>query len=73
MLAGWRNKRDQEVYFKPIMSELTTISGYIKDPTIEMLVGCERFFQIKLVNFNVDIKLNQETIINIKKIIKNVN
>ena len=45
MLAGWRQKRDQEVYFKPIMSELTTISGYIKDPTIEMLVGCEGVFK----------------------------
>ena len=45
MLAGWRNKRDQEVYFEPIMSELTTISGYIKDPTIEMLVGCEGVFK----------------------------
>ena len=45
MLAGWRSKRDQAVYFKPIMSELTTISGYIKDPTIEMLVGCEGVFK----------------------------
>jgi hypothetical protein len=45
MVAGWRHKRDQEVYFKPIMSELTTIGGFIENPTIEMLVGCEGVFK----------------------------
>ena len=45
MLAGWCVKREQSIYFKPVMSELKTIRGYIEDPTIEMLVGCEGVFK----------------------------
>ena len=45
MLTGWRGKREQAAYFKPITSELTTIRGYIRDPTIEMLVCCEGVFK----------------------------